>query len=550
MSLKPHSSHEVPEETAGVAHAVFPHGNVYLRLRDELGALYEDQRFAPLFPTRGQPAESPGRLALVLVMQFAEGLADRQAADAVRSRIDWKYMLALDLTDPGFDFSVLSEFRGRVLAGGLEAQLLEALLDQFKTRGWLRSREMQRTDSTHVLAAVRNLNRLESVGETLRAALDSLAVAAPDWLQALATPEWFERYSVRIEEYRLPKGEGARKALAETIGADGLRLLQAVAAPTAPAWLRELPAVEHLRHTWIHQYYASATPEDIRWRAAEDLPPCSLRADSPYDPEARFGRKRETTWTGYKVHVTETCEPDLPHLITNVETTIAPVQDVEMTAPIHEALAAKDLLPESHFLDAGYTDAELLVTAQTQHQIDLVGPMVSDASWQAKANQGYDLAHFQIDWAAHTVACPQGKIARQWAPTHDARGHPVISVKFSQTDCRACPARSLCTHAETQPRELTFRPQIEHEALQSARQRQKTPEWKKRYQTRSGIEGTLSQGVRAFELRRTRYWGLAKTHLQHVLTAAAINLGRLHAWLTGVPLAHTRVSRFAALAPA
>ena len=116
MSLHPHAIAAIPKETIRVAHAVLPQGNVWMQMRDELGTLYEDQDFADLFPSRGQPAEAPWRLALVTVMQYGEGLTDRQAADAVRTRIDWKYVLSLELTDIGFDFSVLSEFRGRLLA--------------------------------------------------------------------------------------------------------------------------------------------------------------------------------------------------------------------------------------------------------------------------------------------------------------------------------------------------------------------------------------------------------------------------------------------------
>jgi transposase len=155
MSMRPQEMSPVPEETARVARAANPKGNVYMSMRDELGSIYEDQMFVALFPRRGQPAEAPWRLALVIVMQYMEGLSDRQAAEAVRERIDWKYALSLELTDPGFDFSVLSEFRARLLTGGAEALLLHALLELCKSRGWLKARGRQRTDSTHVLAAIR-----------------------------------------------------------------------------------------------------------------------------------------------------------------------------------------------------------------------------------------------------------------------------------------------------------------------------------------------------------------------------------------------------------
>ncbi len=224
MSLKPQPIGPVPEQTARVARAAFPKGNAFMRMRDELGVLWEDEDFSGLFPRRGQPALAPWRLALVTVMQFAENLPDRRAADAVRARIDWKYALGLELSDPGFDFSVLSEFRDRLLEGGAEELLLEKMLERFTERGWVKARGTQRTDSTHVLSAVRALNRIEIVGETMRAALNALAVAAPQWLREWAPEEWFSRYGRPVYE-DLPKGISARKEYAETVGKDGMLLL-------------------------------------------------------------------------------------------------------------------------------------------------------------------------------------------------------------------------------------------------------------------------------------------------------------------------------------
>src|SRR5256885_2563839 len=242
MSLKPTPIDPVPEETARVARAAFRKGNPLLKLRDELGAIFADADFADLFPRRGQPGLAPWRLALVTLLQFREDLADRRAAEAVRARIDWKYLLGLELADPGFDASVLCEFRARLVAGGAEQLLLDALLALCKERGWLKTRERQRTDSTHVLAKIRAINRLMCVGEAMRFALNSLAVVAPDWLLAHCDAEWIERYGHRIEESRLPKSEGDRHALATLIGEDGWKVLTAVFDPLAPSWLREIPA--------------------------------------------------------------------------------------------------------------------------------------------------------------------------------------------------------------------------------------------------------------------------------------------------------------------
>lgn len=292
------------------------------------------------------------------------------------------------------------------------------------------------------------------------------------------------------------------------IGADGSRLLTALYDSSAPPHLRELPAIQNLRRIWTFHYYAEEG--QLRWRKAEDLPPAGMRFDSPYDPDARFGNKRSITWTGFKVHLTETCEDEEIHLITHVETTVAGITDSALSALIHDALAKKDLLPREHFLDAGYVDADLLVKSQRDLGVEVVGPMRPDSSWQAKMDQGYDLTHFTVDWETPQVICPQGKRNTCWTPHLDAWGTPVISVKFSRTDCRLCPVRSLCTQAAGSPRRVTLRVQTNHEMLQQARRLQRTLEWKARYERRAGIEGTISQGTRGFGLRRSRYIGEAK----------------------------------------
>jgi transposase len=420
------------------------------------------------------------------------------------------------------------------------------MVEACKARGLLKARARQRTDSTHILAATRDLNRLELVGETFRATLNALASVVPQWLRAQAPPEWFDRYTARVEETRLPKGQEARYAYAEIIGDDGYRLLEALRRDAMVAWLwQHVPAVEVLRRVWLCQFYVEG--DHVRWRTAADLAPAGQRINSPYDPEATFGNKRTTTWVGYKAHLTETCEPDRVHLITNVETTLAVTADVDTTAPIHARLAARDLLPEDHLIDAGYVDVELMVGSQFEHGVRIVGPVRPDVSWQAQANQGFDISHFVIDWEAQRVTCPEGKTSVLWKPGKDRWGNEVIHTEFARRECLACPSRPLCTRATTEGREMTLRPREQHEALQAARRQQATAEWKAEYAVRAAVEGTLSQGVRGFGLRRCRYIGLAKAQLQHVATAAAINVYRISDWLGGVPRAATRTSPFARL---
>lgn len=545
MSLRAPIVYCLPEETAEVARAAFPKGNAYLRVYDALGPIYTNPQFAGLFPKDGQPAIAPAQLALATIFQFAEGLSDRQAADAVRGRIDWKYALCLPLNDPGFDASVLSEFRARLIAQEAEALLFETLLAALKEAGLVKPRSRQRTDATHVLAAIQVLNRLELVGETMRHALNTLAPVVPAWLQSWVPADWFARYARRFEEYRLPDGLAERTALAEQIGADGRQLLATIVASAEYAWLAQVPAVETLRRVWVQQFYAE---DPGRWRAAKDMPPSAVAICSPYDPEARYSKKRETTWTGYKAHFTETCDDDTPSVVTDVDTTVATTVDHAVTAAVQARLAARGLTPREHLADTSYVTADHLVTSRTEHGCTLLGPIHEDYSWQARAGAGFGAAQFAIDWERERAICPQGRASRIWKPTRNSAGHDIINIRFDYADCRDCPARQQCVSSDRE-RALAIRPQPQYAALHDARRRQHTPEFREQYHARAGIEGTFSQGVALGDLRRTRYRGLAKTRLLHLIIATALNVLRVAAWLAERPRAHTRTSAFAALAP-
>lgn len=544
MSLPTCTVFQIPVETQRIARAACPQRTLCLRIANALGPIYADARFADLFPRRGQPAEAPGRLAWVTVLQFVEDLSDRAAADAVRGRLDWKYLLGLELTDPGFHHTVLSEFRSRLVAGEAEQRLLEALLEQLQEQGLLKAGGRQRTDSTHVLGAVRDLNRLERVGETLRAAFNSLAVVAPDWLQALAPPAWYERYGRRIENYHLPKTDAARQALAALIGIDGRLLLEAIDAATEHGWLGKVPAVQTLRRVWAEQYID--VEGALVWRPVQDMPAPAELIASPYDPEARYSTKRGVEWVGYKVHLTETCDPATPHLIVNVETTPATTPDDNMVEVVHASLAQRNRLPAEHLVDKGYTSAPVLLDSTRDSQVTLVGPVADDPSWQARAGEGFAKAHFQIDWDRQVATCPAGQQSCSWLPKTTVPG-VVVEARFSAKDCTPCPHRAQCTRSKKEPRLLGLQARDQYEALQTARQVQTTAAFRKQYAARAGGESTHEQAIRRCGLRQCRYLGLAKTPLQHLVTAVAINLIRVGEWLAGAPIAPTRCSRFAAL---
>jgi len=291
----------------------------------------------------------------------------------------------------------------------------------------LKARGRQRTDATHVLASIRVLNRLELLGETLRAALNELAAAAPDWLRGAAPRAWYERYARRVEDGRLPRAAAEREAYARAVGEDGFALLDRLDEPATPPG------------------------GGARLRAKGDPPPATEPIESPYDPEARFRTRSGTSWTGYVVHLSETCEDDAVHLLTHAMTTPATVHEAKCTAAIHQALAGKGLVPEEHLVDAAYVYAELLVRGRGELGIDLVGPPRPNPSWQAKVEGGYTLDRFEVDWDEQRVRCPQGKLSLAWSRQVDQTGAPYVSVWFRRADGGPCPARPRARAASTRP---------------------------------------------------------------------------------------------------
>jgi hypothetical protein len=376
-------------------------------------------------------------------------------------------------------------------------------------------------------------------------------------------PDWNARYGIRVDSWRLPASETKRTALATAYGTDGYTLLEAVYAPDAPSWLAQLPAVEILRQVLVQNYVVVVDRrgrEVVKRREAETegLPPGRRRLTSPYDTDTRWGVKRNLFWNGYKVHISETCaeatpgdggrpdEQQPPHIITNIATTDASVPDSAMTTPIHEALARRGLLPDEHLLDSGYPSADLLVESAARYGIALVTPMLADVSRQARTGAGYDATAFQVDFDTRQVTCPQGQASASWSPTVQRGAHTIV-VKFDTDTCRPCPVRDQCTTATRGGRQLTIRPRHTHHALQQARARQDTKRFKATYKLRAGVEGTIRQAVAVTDTRHARYRGLAKTHLEHVYSAVALNLIRLDAWLNGQPLDRTRTSHLARL---
>jgi transposase len=424
-------------------------------MRDRLGEWMTDELFASAFGARGRPGQPPARLAMVTVLQMAEDLTDRQAAEAVRTRLDWQYALGLPLDDDGFDHTVLSEFRGRVAGHGLEEAALDALLARLSAEGLVRAGGKQRTDSAHVIAAVRALHTVELAGESVRAALEALAAACPDWLTArFCTADWTRRYGARIDSWRLPAGKKERDKLIIEYARDGYALAGACYEDTAPPWARELPAVQVLRTVLVQNFTVTAGGqgrEVIRRREPESaggdgVPPARIKVASPYDTEARWGAKKDTLWLGWKLHVTETCDDPpgcgctpgpgtapggcpcdvRPNLVTNVATTDATVPDAAMTVPLSTALAGKGLAPARHYADSGYASALSMAEAARISGTILVTPLMSDTSRQAREKKGYDRSAFAVDYDARTATCPQGQASTGWFPARQRGSLPPL----------------------------------------------------------------------------------------------------------------------------
>jgi transposase len=560
-------------------------------IRDRLGQWLGDEDFAAAFGIRGRPGWSPSRLALVTVLQRAENLTDRLAAESVRTRIDWQYLLGLPIDDPGFDHTVLAEFRARVADAGLEQVALDALLARLAGAGLVKAGGKQRTDSTHVIAAVAALTRLELAGESVRAALEALAAAHPAWLeQRVCVADFARRYGTPMTSWRPPVSQARRDELAIAYARDGYALLEAVYDSSSPAWLRELPAVDVLRRVLLQNYTRTITGdgrEVIRRREKEPegdgLPPGHARIASPYDTDARWGVKREEFWLGYKLHITETCDDAppctcrlaaaaqqaadgagaggrrasarehdkacahlvFPNLITHVATTDATVTDNQKTGAIHDDLTAKNLAPGRHYLDSGYLSAALVVCELARHGIALIGPLLADTSAQARAGDGYARADFAVDYDSKTVTCPQGKTAASWTPCTQ-HGKGAIVATFSVSDCGPCPARPQCTASGKKRRQLTVLPRDLAEAQAAARTAETTIPFQADYARRAGVEGTMHQAA-SHGARRARYRGLPKTRLDHMYMATALNLLRLEAFWTGTPLDRQRTSHLARL---
>jgi transposase len=511
MTMRVRDVGKIPAETAALGQKLLGEANLYRVIGDHLAEIIRDEQFTEMYDAMGREAVWPSLLAMVTVFQFQENVPDREAAEMVVTRVDWKYALHLPLDYTGFHYSCLCYFRKRLVKHAREALIFDTVLERVKELGFVRKRGKQRTDSIAVVGAVRNLSRLELVTETLRVTLRALEATDPAWLAQAVPASFDEVYAHTRRDYQLTEAE--RMAGLQQTGRDGFWLLDQLDASGSAAILT-LEAVATLRTVWGQQYERVGEMVTSRTK----LVACTDLVVTPHDPGVRVGEKRGKSWIGEKVHITETAEAGGPNFITDVSTAGASSGDGGALLEIRERLAAREVTPGEQYVDAGYVSGKEMAASEAAG-IVLMGPPLSDTSRNA-----FKIADFVLDRVACQATCPAGKISVVWSRGALPDGSTAASIRFAAADCAACPLRPACT---TSRQGRTLLVSEHYERLVARRVEAQTPEFRQKMCARPAIEGSLSELVRAHGLRRHRYRGQAKRHFENLLKAAACNLKRL-----------------------
>jgi transposase len=517
MSLKTEFPKAIPDETRRVVEPLLCEDNIYRLVGQEIEQMLDEAVLAEMYDAEGRPAINPIVLTLVTVFQFLEKLPDRMAAEMAVMRLDWKYALRQALDWAGFHYTDLCNFRKRLLRYGQEQVAFERVVKYLRERGYIRAGGKQRTDSTHIVGAVMRLSRLELVWETLRLALGALVNADAPWTLKWLPRSFVEPYSARRSDYRLSQEEVVQ-ALRQT-GQDGYWLLDQVAVQGSPG-LQALPEIVRLRRVWEEQF---TRQED---GSAHLRPPGEAGGDvitSPHDADVRYGDKGSRNWVGYKLQVTETADPEAAaRFITDVALTSTVDQDNEQVEALQHRLLVRQLAPAQQYVDQGYMSGENLARS-LEHGIDLRGFM---RDGNVSKRPEFRLSQFMIDLDQRQALCPAGQRSVKWAKAKpDVKNLIAYHVSFGR-QCRTCPffGPDLCTD-KASGRHLSV--SRYHALLQARRREADTLAFQREMHTRAGIEGTISELVRAHGARRSRYRGLAKNQLQALFTATATNLKRL-----------------------
>lgn len=516
MSLQCKWNKQIPVDTAQVGRAILAEHDPYRLVGDGVNEFLRLEEFASLYSKLGRGAVCPIILSLVTVFQFLENLPDREAARRAVTGIDCKYALHVPLTWRGFHFSDLSNFRQRLLEHGAERLVFDKVVAWVQSLGFAKRHGKQRSDSSHIVACIERLSRLELAWETLRVASRAIQATAPSWYGQTIPLVFHEAYAERQSDWRLSKKEVGVEM--EKAGGDGFWLLDRLD-ESAPRQVLDLTEVHTLRIVWQQQFERS--PDD--GQSSVRQPPIKGKdvVQSPHEPEARWAEKRGQPWVGYKLQVTETVEDKEAEarFITDIDVSAANDGDSEMLDEIQERLIGRGLKPDEHFVDRGYVSGPNLAHSAGRG-IELVGPALADTSPKP---QGYKQGDFDIDFEACQATCPQGRTAEAWRPYRERDGGIRIEVIFG-SQCHDCPARDPCAPGK-KGRKLSLSPFYHY--LYQRRAEQETETFKERMKQRAAIEGTVSELTRKHGARRARYRGQAKVRLQMLFTGTAANLKRL-----------------------
>lgn len=502
---------DIPEEIRLWGEYHLELDNPYRIIGDLMFDFIPEAELTCMYSNLGRPSINPIILSLVTIFQYLEDIPDRTAALLVKTRLDWKYALHLPLDDAGFHYSDLCNFRQRLLAHGKDSLIFDQLLKKISSLGFLHKRGYQRTDSTHVLAVVRHLSRLENLSEGLRVALQAIEKADAVFYQHKLPSLYKEHWSKPLSDYQMTDDE--RKKELERLGKDIHWLLDFLS--TNRQSFLSLPEVEVL-DTLFSQHFTIHNKKEvvIKQKATTG----KEKIQTPHDPEARYSTKRDKSWTGYKVHVTETAnEKGEVNFVTDITTTNACERDSETLQQIQQNLEERSLKPEQQFVDKGYTTGDNLADS-VENDISLMGE-VSELN-----NDGLFTAdEFTIDYQAKTATCPAGCTSCSWRHFESGKHEGEIEISFGQ-QCQDCSLKEKCTQSKDGRKLRLHR---HYQLLKARRQECRADDFKRAMKRRPPVEGTISEMVRAHGLRKSRYRGLVKTQLQNLMKGAALNIKRL-----------------------
>ena len=501
---------DIPEEIRSWGEKHLESDNPYRAVGEQLFSFIPRSELSSMYSDTGRPSINPIVLSLVPIFQFLEDIPDRVAAAYVKTRLDWKYALHLPLHDSGFHYSDLCNFRKRLANHDKESLIFEQLLEKIKALGYFKKHKHQRTDSTHVLAKVRDLSRLENLSEGLRVSLKAIQKADMTFYETKIPVLYTEHWSKPLSDYQMTDEE--RKQALQRVGQD-IHWLLSFLKTNKESFLR-LPELEVLQTLFSQHFTIQSQKVSVKREATVGKD----KIQTPHDPEARYSKKRGKSWTGGKVHITETAnEKGQVNFITDVTTTNACEQDNETLPQIQGNLEERELKPEQQFVDKGYTTGDNLAESQ-QAGIQLMG----EAS-ELDNNGLYTADEFIIDYDSQTAACPAGNTSCSWRQFENGERKGGIRISFGQ-QCQDCPLKAKCTDNK-HGRILTLH--RHYQLLKQRREESKTVAFRKSMKRRPPVEGTISEMVRAHGLRRSRYRGLAKNHLQNLMIGTAVNLKRL-----------------------